>query len=118
VVVIIRRLRNEEHPATIYASQALYSMVLASPAAVHLGDLPMIAWAGLAGGAVIVTFAQLVMTKAYQSMSVSRGSSLQMLLPLATSLGGFLCFGETFEPIELVGAMITLIATWRVVMSR
>jgi drug/metabolite transporter (DMT)-like permease len=118
VVVIIRRLRNEEHPATIYASQALYSMVLASPAAVHLGDLPMITWAGLAGGAVIVTFAQLVMTKAYQSMSVSRGSSLQMLLPLATSLGGFLCFGETFEPIELVGAMITLIATWRVVMSR
>lgn len=118
VVVIIRRLRNEEHPATIYASQALYSMVLASPAAVHLGDMPMIAWAGLAGGAVIVTFAQLVMTKAYQSMSVSRGSSLQMLLPLATSLGGFFCFGETFEPIELVGAMITLIATWRVVMSR
>ncbi len=118
VVVIIRRLRNEEHPATIYASQALYSMVLASPAALNLGDLPMIAWAGLAGGAVIVTFAQLVMTKAYQSMSVSRGSSLQMLLPLATSLGGFLCFGETFEPVELIGAMITLIATWRVVMSR
>ena len=55
---------------------------------------------------------------AYQFMSVSRGSSLQMLLPLATALGGYQFFGETFRPLEIAGAALTLIATWRVVSSR
>lgn len=118
VVVIIRRLRHEEHPATIYASQAFYSLVIAAPAAVKLPALPLTAWLGLAAGAVIVTFAQLVMTRAYQFMSVSRGSSLQMLLPLATAAGGYAFFGETFHPLEITGALLTLIATWRVVVSR
>ena len=69
-------------------------------------------------GAVIVTVAQLIMTRAYQFMSVSRGSSLQMLLPLATAVGGFVFFGETFHPVEIAGALLTLFATWRVVVSR
>src|SRR6478735_7813938 len=118
VVVIIRRLRHEEHPATIYASQALYSLAIASPAVMKVSTLPTPAWLGLAAGVVIVTIAQLIMTRAYQFMSVSRGSSLQMLLPLATALGGFLFFGETFHPLEIGGALLTLLATWRVVMSR
>ena len=118
VVVIIRRLRHEEHPATIYAAQALFSLVIAVPAAGHLSALPAFAWWGLAGGAVIVTFAQLVMTRAYQFMSVSRGSALQMLLPLATAVGGFACFGESFHPLEIAGALLTLFSTWRVVVSR
>jgi drug/metabolite transporter (DMT)-like permease len=117
VVVIIRRLRHEEHPATIYASQALYSLAIASPAIVKASTLPTPAWLGLAAGAVIVTIAQLIMTRAYQFMSVSRGSSLQMLLPLFTALGGFLFFGETFHPVEIGGALLTLFATWRVVTS-
>lgn len=118
VVVIIRRLRHEEHPSTIYASQALYSLAIATPAAVKLPQLPASAWIGLAAAAVIVTIAQLVMTRAYQFMSVSRGSSLQMLLPLVTAAGGFFFFDETFEWLEIGGALMTLIATWRVVMSR
>jgi drug/metabolite transporter (DMT)-like permease len=118
VVVIIRRLRHEEHPATIYASQALYGLVIAAPAAVKLPELPSAAWAGLAAGAVIVTIAQLIMTRAYQFMSVSRGSSLQMLLPLVTALGGFLFFGETFHGVEIAGGLLTLVATWRVVACR
>ena len=118
VVVIIRRLRHEEHPATIYASQALYSMLIASPAVIKLPALPPSAWLGLTAGAVIVTLAQLIMTRAYQFMSVSRGSSLQMLLPLVTALGGFVFFGEVFHPLEIAGALLTLLATWRVVVSR
>ena len=118
VVVIIRRLRHEEHPATIYASQAFYGMVIASPAVMNFHALPPYAWAGLAAGAVIVTIAQLIMTQAYQFMSVSRGSSLQMLLPLATAVGGFVFFGESFHPLEIAGALLTLFATWRVVASR
>lgn len=118
VVVIIRRLRHEEHPSTIYASQAFYSLAIAAPTAGKMSTLPASAWGGLAAAAVIVTIAQLVMTRAYQFMSVSRGSSLQMLLPLATALGGFLFFGESFHPLEIAGASLTLLATWRVVMAR
>ncbi len=118
VVVIIRRLRHEEHPATIYASQAFYGLLISAPASAKLLDLPASAWVGLIVGAVIVTVAQLIMTQAYQHMSVSRGSSLQMLLPVATAAGGFAFFGETFHPLEITGAMLTLFATWRVVVSR
>ncbi|MEO5713320.1 MAG: DMT family transporter [Luteolibacter sp.] len=118
VVVIIRRLRHEEHPATIYASQAVFSLLIAAPTAGHIHELPHFAWWGLAGAAVIVTAAQLIMTRAYQFMSVSRGSSLQMLLPLVTALGGFLCFGESFHPVEIAGALLTIFATWRVVTGR
>jgi drug/metabolite transporter (DMT)-like permease len=117
VVVIIRRLRHDEHPATIYASQAFYSLAIAAPVLGKFPSLPMAAWVGLTAAAVIVTVAQLVMTRAYQHMSVARGSSLQMLLPLMTALGGFLFFGETFMPLEIGGAVVTLLATWRVVTS-
>jgi drug/metabolite transporter (DMT)-like permease len=117
VVVIIRRLRHEEHPATIYASQALYSLVIASPALSKLPNVPLSAWGWLALAAVVVTVAQLVMTQAYQSMSVARGSSLQMTLPLVTAVGGWMCFGESFHPQEIAGAILTLAATWRVLMS-
>ena len=117
VVVIIRRLRHEEHPSTIYASQAFYSLAISSPAAGKLSSVPVSAWCGLAVAAVIVAVAQLVMTRAYQFMSVSRGSSLQMLLPLATAAGGFMLFGETFHRWEIAGAALTLLATWRVVVS-
>lgn len=118
VVVIIRRLRHDEHPATIYASQAFYSLVIAAPAAAKLPALDLAATAGLVLAAVIVTVAQLVMTRAYQFMSVSRGSSLQMLLPLATAAGSAPLFGETFHAVEITGALLTLIATWRVVVAR
>ncbi|MEO8614441.1 MAG: DMT family transporter [Luteolibacter sp.] len=117
VVVIIRRLRHEEHPATIYASQSVFSLLIAAPTAGHIHELPHMAWWGLAGGAVIVTFAQLIMTRAYQFMSVSRGSSLQMLLPLVTAIGGYAFFGESFHPMEIAGALLTLFATWRVVVG-
>lgn len=118
VVVIIRHLRNEEHPATIYAAQTFYSMLAALPVAAKVPQLPAPAWVGLAIAAVVVAGAQLIMTWAYQRISVSRGSALQMLLPLATAAGSFLCFGEVFPPVEIAGALLTLFATWRVVVAR
>lgn len=118
VIVIIRRLRNEEHPSTIYASQAAFSFFIAAPAATRLPELPSAAWAGLALAAVVVAAGQLTMTRAYHRMSVVKGSAIQMLLPIVTGIGGFLCFGETFTPVELLGAALTLFATWRVTLSR
>ena len=118
VVVIIRKLRHEEHPATIYASQALYSLAIASPTVVKLPQIPSMAWLGLIIAAIVVSHAQLVMTRAYQTMSVAKGSSIQMLLPLVTGIGGFFFFGERFHTIEILGATLTLLATWRVVVAK
>jgi drug/metabolite transporter (DMT)-like permease len=118
VVVIIRRLRHDEHASTIFASQALYTLVIAAPSAARLPTLPTMAWFGLALAGVVVGIAQLEMTKAYQHVSVARGSSIQMILPVMTGIGGFLCFGETFSTMEILGALLTLAATWRVVVAR
>jgi drug/metabolite transporter (DMT)-like permease len=118
VVVIIRRLRHEEHHSTIFAAQALYSLLIASPGVMKLPQLPPVAWGGLIMAAIVVAIAQLEMTRAYQVMSVARGSSIQMLLPVFTGIGGFLCFGETFHITEILGAMLTLLATWRIVAGK
>lgn len=118
VIVVIRRLRHEEHPATIYASQAFYGLLASTPAVTKLPSLPPLGWFGLAGAAVVVAFAQLMMTRAYQALPVARGSAMQMLLPIVTAAGSFTFYGETFGPAELAGATITLLATWRVVASK
>ncbi|MGC4013150.1 MAG: DMT family transporter [Luteolibacter sp.] len=118
VVVVIRRLRHEEHPATIYASQAFYGLLASAPAVTKVGSLPPLAWVGLIAAAAVVCFAQLLMTKAYQALPVSRGSAMQMTLPLVTAVGGFAFFRETFHLPELAGAALTLLATWRVVAAR
>ncbi len=114
VVVMIRKLRHEEHPATIYGAQATCSLLLGLPFAGKVPELPFAGWGLLTLGAVVVTFAQLIMTSAYQRLSIARGASLQMTLPLFTAAGAFLFFGETFESHELVGAVVTLVAIWRV----
>lgn len=118
VVVVIRRLRNEEHPATIYASQAFYGLLSALPAVTKVSSLPAMAWIGLIVAAVIVSFAQLVMTRAYQKLPVSRGSAMQMTLPIVTAVASFSFLGETFHLHEFLGAAIVLLATWRVVAAK
>jgi len=118
VVVVIRRLRHEEHPATIYASQAFYGLLASTPAVTKLTSITPLACVGLIAAAVIVSIAQIAMTHAYQALPVSRGSALQMILPIVTAVGGFACFGETFHLPELAGAALTLLATWRVVAAK
>ena len=115
VVVLIRKLRATEHAGTIYASQCFYSILFALPLrADEIGELPVSGHAVLIGAAVIVGISQLVMTNAYRTLPVSQGSSIQMLLPLATAAGAFLFFNERFTPLEIAGAALTLFATWRV----
>lgn len=114
VVVIIRKLRNQEHPATIYGAQASCSLLLGLPFLGNTVSLPFGGWGLLAAGAVVVTFAQLIMTSAYQRLSIAKGTSLQMTLPIFTAVGAFFFFGERFQMHELIGALVTLVAIWRV----
>jgi len=114
VVVIIRKLRHEEHPATIYGAQAFASLLLGLPFVGKVPELPFAGWGLLALGAIIVTFAQLIMTSAYQRLSIAQGASLQMTLPVFTALGAFFFFGEKFQLHELLGAVFVLFAIWKV----
>ncbi|MEP2777214.1 MAG: DMT family transporter [Luteolibacter sp.] len=114
VVVIIRKLRNEEHPTTIYGAQAMCSLLLGLPLVGNTASLSSAGWGLLAAGAVIVTFSQLIMTSAYQRLSIAKGASLQMTLPIFTAVGAFFFFGEKFEMHELIGAVVVLVAIWKV----
>jgi drug/metabolite transporter (DMT)-like permease len=115
VVVLIRKLRATEHAGTIYASQCFYSILFALPLRADKAmELPALGHATLIGAAVIVGISQLVMTNAYRTLPVSQGSSIQMLLPIVTAAGAFLIFGERLSPLEISGAALTLLATWRV----
>ncbi|MGB6219480.1 DMT family transporter [Haloferula sp.] len=118
VIVLIRQLRHSEHTATIYASQCFASAMFAAwPAVGPTLSLPGNAVLLMILGAAIVAVAQLWMTHAYRTLSVARGSSIQMLLPIITAIGGFLFFGESLTIIELLGATLTLLATWQVIRS-
>ena len=115
VVVLIRKLNRTEHGSTIYASQCLYSLLLVIPfAAPHSGEIPALGLLGLFVAGLIVTGGQLTMTFAYRHLDVSKGSSLQMLLPIVTAAGAWALFGESLGPIEILGASLTLGATYMV----
>jgi drug/metabolite transporter (DMT)-like permease len=118
VVVIIRKLRNEEHPATIYGAQASCSLLMGVPFLGNVAGLPSAGVWLLALGAVVVTFGQLIMTSAYQRLSIAQGSSLQMTLPIFTAAGAYFLFGEKFETHELAAAVVVLVAIWRVAARR
>lgn len=119
VVVVIRQLRHSEHPSTIYASQCIFSLLVAmapsSSKALHLGWIPVLV---LTAAAIVVSFGQLFMTQAYREIPVSQGSAIQMLMPIVTAAGGYVIFGERFTPVELAGAALTLVATWQIVQRR
>ena len=119
VIVLIRQLRHSEHTATIYASQCFASAMFAAwPAFGPTLSLPGNAVLLMIVGAAIVAIAQLAMTHAYRTLSVARGSSIQMILPIITAIGGYAFFNESFTRIELLGAALTLFATWRIVSAR
>lgn len=115
-VVLIRVLSRSEHASTIYASQCLWSFAAGLPlGASPIVDLPVVAVAGLVVASVLVSGGQLALTQSFRALSVAKGSSIQMLMPLATSTGGMLFFGERYATLEWVGALITIAATWQVV---
>lgn len=115
-VVLIRALHATESTATIYASQAFWTLVIALPlAGPALPDLPPRVVPALVAASLLVAGGQLALTQAFRSLSVARGSALQMLGPLLIAGGGALLYGERFNPVELAGGALTLVATWQVV---
>lgn len=117
-VVLIRGLSKDHHPSTIYAAQCIYAVLLTVPVAgIAIFSLPLVAWAVLILGAVLVAVGQIAITIGFTHLSVAKGSSIQMLLPLLVAGSSFFLFEETMEVKELLGAVITLFATWQVLRS-
>ena len=112
VVVLIRSLHRNEHSSTIFASQAVYCILLALPmSASTAGSISTPALIGLAAAGLAAAAGQLTMTFAYRHLDVSKGASMQMILPIATAIGAWLLFNEQLEMIEIAGASLTLLAT-------
>ena len=112
VVVLIRNLHRSEHGSTIFASQAVYCVILTAPFAKGAtGEIPLPGVGLLLIAGLIVAAGQLTMTFSYRHLEVSKGASLQLLLPIATGIGAWILFDETFGLIELLGAALTLLAT-------
>jgi drug/metabolite transporter (DMT)-like permease len=112
-VVIIRLLRNREHASTVFASQCLWSWAVSIPMAMgKVAGLPWKAHFGLAAASAVVAVAQITMTHGFHLLPVARGSSIQMLLPLVTAIGGIVCFDEHLSGTEWLGGAVLLGATW------
>ncbi len=117
-VVFIRGLSKDYHPSTIYASQCVYGVVLTVPVAGSaVLSLPPAAWLALGFGAALVAVGQLSITVGFRYLSVAKGSSIQMLLPLLVAAGAYLFFDERLTPLEILGALLTLFATWQMLRS-
>lgn len=118
-VVLIRWLGRTEHASTIYASQCVWTVAVGLPFCLNrVFDLPAMTVVGLVIASLTVTAGQLALTQAFRHLSVAKGSSMQMLLPVAIAAGGVALFNERYTGIEVLGAAVTLFATWQVVQSR
>ena len=118
-VILVRRLVADYSIGTIYLAQCVWIFVpllfVAGPYVVGLSfsDVGLLLLAGTAAG-----YGQLAMNEGYRCLSVSTGASMQMLWPVATTVGGMLLFDERFAFVQLVGAILMLVAVWRVSAKR
>lgn len=114
-VVVIRSLTRTETAPTIYSAQCLITLLIAGPmAGPALVSTAPVVWLLLMLAGLIVAYGQILITKGFYHLSIAQGSGIQMLIPVVTSAGGFFLFQETLTPLELLGAAITLFATWRI----
>lgn len=118
-VVLVRRLVAEYSIGTIYLSQCVWIFVclvfVAGPdvPGLSLSNVGLLLLAGTAAG-----LGQLAMNEGYRCLNVSTGASMQMLWPVATTVGGMLFFDERFALVQLVGSALILVAVWRVSAKR
>lgn len=115
VVVLIRKLHVTSNTATIFASQCAYGLVFCAPG--FFLDLPSISLAPIGLillGAGLVAAGQLLMTQSFRSVSVARGSTIQLLGPPFVVVASFLLFGETLSPLDILGGAVILAACYRI----
>ena len=114
-VVVIRQLTRTETSATIFASQCIYTTVLAlpfvfvtqAPSAVEISLLTL--------GAVMAAIGQLAMTEGFRFLAVSAGGAFQVLLPLSITFGSVTIYGEAFSIPQACGAALSVAGSYWIV---
>jgi drug/metabolite transporter (DMT)-like permease len=116
-VVVIRQLTRTETSATIFASQCIYTVLLALPFAL-LAPAPgwMDIWV-LTAAAVVAAAGQLAMTEGFRFLAVSAGGAFQVLLPISITFGSVTLFGEAFSLPQAFGAALTLAGSYWIVVA-
>ncbi|MGJ8641405.1 MAG: DMT family transporter [Opitutaceae bacterium] len=118
-VVLIRHLRHTENTSTIFASQCVFTLIIAAIAAgdrLILSDPTALGLTMLA--AITVVGGQLSITESFRHINVAKGSTLQMLTPALTILLSALLLGEHFSAQELIGGAAILFASYKIAMSK
>ncbi len=114
-VVLVRQLIRDHSVGTIYLAQCVWiflpvlALTFRELPGLDLSDLGLLVLAATAA-----SYGQLAMNEGYRCLTVSMGGSLQMLWPVCTALGGMMWFDERFAPVQAIGAVLILVATWRV----
>jgi len=114
-VVLVRQLSLGFSIGTIYLAQCLW--ILGPVAILAVPDLAALSWSEtgrLVLAATVASFGQLAMNEGYRCLTVTTGASMQMLWPVATTVGGWLLFGECFGPLHWLGASLILAAILRI----
>lgn len=114
-VVLVRRLSADYSIGTIYLAQCLW--ILGPVAILAIPSLSAISgpeWILLLLAASAAGVGQLAMNEGYRCLDVTTGASLQTLWPVATTLGGWLLFDESFGALQWLGAGMILASIWRI----
>lgn len=108
---MIRALRHEDHALVVVFYLPLVSVVTVGPYALShwMPPLPW-EWIGIAVVGAFTQVAQYFMTKAYQADRVSNISNLNYLGIVYALAIGVLFFGETIEPLSLVGMGVIIVS--------
>lgn len=118
-IMYVKKLSATESSSSIFLSQCIggfwITLLPAHAIASPLGWGPA---ALLLAIGLVAALGQLLMTWSYKHVDVSTGSLLGLLVPVANIVAGIVFFGESFQPIEIVGAVVTLLACFLLVLVK
>ena len=118
VVVVIRQLIRTESTATIFASQCVYTLLLAAPIAwwhftpLNVGDVLL-----LSAAALCATFGQLAMTEGFRYLPVAVGGAFQNTVPVLITACSIAFFAEPFTTVQAAGALFILWGSFQTVLG-
>jgi len=113
VVVVIRRLTLTESSGTIFASQCVYTGLLALPFLFALPTPSPLDFVLLVTAALCAAVGQLAMTEGFRFLPVSSGGAFQILLPLTITLASVALFGEAFTLVQVLGGTMILLGCYQ-----
>lgn len=118
-VMFVKKLSATETSTSIFLAQCIGGFwIMLLPAHTVASSHTWAAAALLLAIGLSAAAGQLLMTWSYKHIDVSTGSLLGTLVPVLNIGAGVLWFGESFQPLEAVGATVTLAACLLLVVAK